>query len=226
VVACLQRGHTGEVRAVALSPSGRLCATAGDDRTVRLWEAGSGYLLRTLRGHHDPITAVVFLSSPSVASAAASATATAASGRGPASPASGPHLPLAMEERLLVSASLDFTARVWEARSGRLVRTLVGHTDGVIALGHAPGRGLLATASLDGTVRIWEVGSFSCVQALRPKVEDLTAAALSPDGMFCAVGSSDGFVHVFHPLSGELLSMLGGWLCPPMAAWSLLRART
>jgi WD40 repeat protein len=42
-------GHTGGVWCVVLREDGQLVASGGVDGTVRLWDAGGGFLQRTLR---------------------------------------------------------------------------------------------------------------------------------------------------------------------------------
>lgn len=55
-----QTGHSDTVNAAALSPDGRLAATASDDTTVILWNAQTGRQLRVLRGHAKEVNSVRF----------------------------------------------------------------------------------------------------------------------------------------------------------------------
>ncbi len=53
-------GHTGEAWSIAVSPDGKVAATAEKDWNVRLWDVATGKRLRTLEGHRHWVSAVVF----------------------------------------------------------------------------------------------------------------------------------------------------------------------
>src|SRR6266851_3857151 len=54
------KGHTALIYHVALSPDGKLLATAGFDNLIKLWEWPSGKEVRTLTGHTGPVYCVAF----------------------------------------------------------------------------------------------------------------------------------------------------------------------
>ena len=53
-------GQAGVALAVAVSPNGRILASAHSDGRVRLWEMKSGAELGQLQGHQGPVRAVAF----------------------------------------------------------------------------------------------------------------------------------------------------------------------
>src|ERR1700759_5149916 len=53
-------GHTGAVNSVAFSPDGAWLSTASEDKTARVWNAGTGELLHALTGHEDAVFAAPF----------------------------------------------------------------------------------------------------------------------------------------------------------------------
>ncbi|MCD2344881.1 pentapeptide repeat-containing protein, partial [Ideonella azotifigens] len=54
------QSHVSAANAVTFSPDGRWLASAGGDRSVRLWDAASGEALRVLQGHESLVLSVAF----------------------------------------------------------------------------------------------------------------------------------------------------------------------
>lgn len=54
------RGHTRGVYGTAFSPDGTRISTAGKDGTIKIWDAQTGNLIRTLEGHRDEVVVAIF----------------------------------------------------------------------------------------------------------------------------------------------------------------------
>ncbi|MFN6516637.1 MAG: protein kinase domain-containing protein [Nostoc sp. CreGUA01] len=53
-------GHAWAVLTVAFSPDGKILATGGDDKTIKLWDVNTGQLISTLSGHSWSVVSVAF----------------------------------------------------------------------------------------------------------------------------------------------------------------------
>jgi len=115
--------------------------------------------------------------------------------------------------RYVATGSLDGTARLWDAASGRLLHVL-GHEQRVTHVGFAPDGGLLATASADRSVRLWDVETGEPRATLRGHTGQINRVAFTADGAELVSASADGTARVWDVPRGVLTATLfhGGFL--------------
>jgi cytochrome c len=166
-------GHTARVVAVAVSADGRWAATAGWDRTARLWDLAEltpGPVLKG--GHKAPVNAVAFSADGTRLYAASTDGVLAAY-----SVADGAlqrvlykhGWSLNVLERLpgserLVVGALNGAVKVVDGGTGELVAELVSHDRPVLALAVVEKPGLIATAGADGLIRVTRLDDWSAIE--------------------------------------------------------------
>ena len=92
---------------------------------------------------------------------------------------------------LVVTASKDNTAKVWNFETGRLVSELRGHTDNVKSAVFSPYGNLVLTASSDGTAQLWDALTGRNLLVLRGNKGEILNASFSPDGRLIITAGRD-----------------------------------
>jgi toxoflavin biosynthesis protein ToxC len=114
------------------------------------------------------------------------------------------HCAFSHDGKYLVSASSDFTARIWELPSLRLKTCLSGHSDDVDMAVFSPDDQWIATCALDRTIRIFDING-QCHKILLGHTGNIISVAWRPDGKSLVSSGVDGTVREWDTLSGECI---------------------
>ena len=111
------------------------------------------------------------------------------------------------DSRLVVTASDDHTARIWDSAEGRCLFILEGHQNRVKSATFDPEGKRILTASDDHTATIWDATNGKPVHVLRAHKAELTGANFSPNGRFVVTASADT-ARVWDASTGDLIAEL------------------
>ncbi|MCA9239839.1 MAG: protein kinase [Planctomycetales bacterium] len=184
--------HEGPVYAAKFSPNGEYVASAGYDNLIRVWRPD---------GVQEADIAARLLNQEEAPTPATELAGHRAPIRAVAFSADG---------KRLLSASLDNTLRLWDAASGRCIKTLRGHGSAVRSCDFSLDGRWAISACQDKRVRLWDVAGYEEARVLRGRVMDdhsdaVLAAQFSHAGDRVITASRDRSAKLWDAKTGSLL---------------------
>ena len=159
--------HDGAILGVSFSHDGKLIASGGSDKIVRIFEAETFDQRQTLSGHPGPIYSVAFAQQgPLLASVGFKEDIlvwNAETGENVQTFQSdnGDNWGVAFcqSQRYLATSGQGGTAQLWDVTAGSKITTLRGHSSAVHYVAIDSQNKRIATCSRDGSIRIWDISS-------------------------------------------------------------------
>jgi WD40 repeat protein len=191
---------------ISFSPGGDLIASSTASGTFQVWDASILSNIATIRGHHGPVTSIVFSSDGlQIVSGSTDGTVRIR----PVASSEEQHAPIPGHDACvtqvvfssdglrLVSGSHDKTVRIWDGLTCNELAVLHGHEDAVYTVACSPDGTRVISGSRDHTVRVWDAIDFQEIAVLQGHRRPVTFVTFAPDNALIASCSYDHTVRLW-----------------------------
>lgn len=211
------QGHQGGVTALAYGDDGRLMVTTGQDATLKVWNAASNVLLRTIEMDDGPAVSMALSGSRAVTGHShgevviwdiEKAEKVASFKRNEAEVWS---VTFAGSQDRVAASSHDWKVTLWDVNTpSQPLHVIDAHENSAqaVAFFAAPGRPMLASGGADKTVKLWNLASMEQVRRYRGHRDFVTDLSFSPNGRMLASAGLDGAIRLWSTSSRGLYRTL------------------
>jgi WD40 repeat protein len=172
-------GHGWEVNSLAFSTDGQILVSGAMDCSIKVWNWHREKLLYTLNRPEsdDWVASMVSWFDSSVGMILCVA--------------------ISPDNLTIASCGSDQPIKLWNAQTGKEVRTLTDHTDTVYSLSFSPDGKTLASGSADNTIKIWNFHTGELLQTLEHLGPVKSVAFSSVDAKTLVSGSADNTIKIW-----------------------------
>jgi WD40 repeat protein len=218
VISTSAEGHTGPIGDCAISPDGKLLATASDDRLVIIWDIATMTVRGVLRGHQQRARACVFspdgtrLLSASMDGTIRIWDVEEASLLHTFGEPSTRTLGCAWSPDgcLIAAASGNGKLSIWTAATGDKHREIDSPSGYEWDCSFSPDSRTMASGAEDGTIRLWDVEDGTLQASFAVHDGRIRCCTYDPSGTLIATAGSDTTVRITRSGTGEVVHVLRG----------------
>jgi WD40 repeat protein len=178
--------HSYVVSSVAFSPDGSKVLSGSWDNTLKLWDVGTGNVIRTFSVPRWPLSNRVY----SVA--------------------------FSPDGSKVLSGSYGNTLKLWDVGTGDVIHTFSGHSRYVSSVAFSPDGSKVLSGSYDNTLKLWDVGTGNVIHTFKHGTHDdsslyaVYSVAFSPDGSKVLSGGYDNTLKLWDVGTGDVIHTFSG----------------
>ncbi|MEM6252448.1 MAG: serine/threonine-protein kinase [Cyanobacteria bacterium P01_D01_bin.156] len=211
--------HSSTINDLLIFVDGLRMVSASADKTIRLWDLTTGQLLQTWDNQSSFVNTILLSHDETrlysgnadgslrswVVANGTQLWQNSMAHQGPINA-----LTRTPDGQQLLSAGADGIIHIWQASTGKMLRSIDTGQGTINSLVITSDRRYLITGGSDRTIRVWDFATGKAERKLTDHDSFINALAISPDGRFLFSASADGTVRQWRIETGKLLKTLVG----------------